>query len=66
MQNKTFSFEGKYRTFFQRKEDELKRWHLDATCSRVFINSIKQAILASFNVAWSFERQKKPHNIVYE
>lgn len=61
--HKNFSFEGKDRTFFERKEAHLKRQRLDAPSSSGFINSAKQATLASFHVAWHIARQKKPHNI---
>ncbi|GFQ69495.1 uncharacterized protein TNCT_616411 [Trichonephila clavata] len=49
--HKNSSFEGKDRTFFERKEAHLKRQRLDAPSSSGFINSAKQATLASFHVA---------------
>ncbi|XP_071033052.1 protein FAM200C-like [Parasteatoda tepidariorum] len=54
---------GKRSYFFRKKRSPFKKTELDAPSSSGFINSAKQATLASFHVAWQIARQEKPHNI---
>lgn len=60
--HKAFTFTGKDRSFFERKEEQIKRQRLDAP-KNSFVHSAQQATLASYHVAWRIAKQKKPHTI---
>lgn len=53
---------NKDRSFFERKEQQLKRQRLDAPTNPAVIG-MKQQTLASYLVSWRIARAKKPYTI---